>query len=43
MDQTHRRRVEALLRCRDVVPALRATYAAQERAALLIAASLDGT
>jgi len=27
----------------DVVPALRATYAAQERAALLIAASLDDT
>jgi hypothetical protein len=26
----------------DVVPALRATYAAQERAAIMIAASLDG-
>lgn len=26
----------------DVVPALRATYAAQERAAVMIAASLDG-
>ena len=26
----------------DVVPALRATYAAHERAAVLIAASLDG-
>jgi hypothetical protein len=27
----------------DVVPALRGTYAAQERAAVMIAASLDGT